>query len=195
MKKLLSLIFFLCTFSLVVIAQQVDFQKAVNNFKGTKRVTANVTRIDHKAAVAKDDKVTGILTIVSPDKMNISVAEGKEQLDMNGNNFTMVMRGREHKTSSKKDNQFVAFQAVLTAIINGDGSNIASVPGVTLSQEGDIITVKMDPTVGQAKKKRMMFSSFVVTLDAKKGEMLTLRMNGRGKNYTEYSFSGFVFKK
>jgi hypothetical protein len=29
----------------------------------------------------------------------------------------------------------------------------------------------------------------------KKGEILTLRMNGRGKNYTEYSFSGFVFKK
>lgn len=195
MKKILSLIFLLCTFSVVALGQQVEFQKAVNNFKGTKRVTANVTRIDHKAAVAKDDEVTGIMTIVSPDKMNISVADGKEQLDMNGDNFTMVMRGREHKASSKKDNQFVAFQAVLTAIINGNGSGIEAVPGVTLSQEGDIITVKMDPTIGQAKKKRMMFSSFVVTLDAKKGEMLTLRMNGRGKNYTEYSFSGFVFKK
>jgi hypothetical protein len=53
----------------------------------------------------------------------------------------------------------------------------------------------MDPTIGEAKKKRMMFSSFVITLDAKKGEILSLRMNGRGKNYTEYSFSDFVFKK
>ena len=53
----------------------------------------------------------------------------------------------------------------------------------------------MDPTVGQAKKKRMMFTSFVITLDVKKGEILTLRMNGRGKNYTEYRFSNFVFKK
>lgn len=195
MKKFLSLIFLSFALTISVLAQQIDFQKAVRNFKGTSRVTASVTRVNHKAAVAKDDKVTGTLTIISPNKMNISVAEGKEQLDMNGDNFTMVMRGREHKTTSKKDNQFVAFQAVLTAIIRGDGKDIANVPGVTLTQEGDIITIMMDPSIGQAKKKRMMFSSFVVTLDAKKGEMLTLRMNGRGKNYTEYSFTGFVFKK
>lgn len=195
MKKLFSLILLFLSLTISLMAQQVDFQKAVQNFKGTSKVTASVVRVDHKAAVAKDDKVTGTLTIISPNKMNITVAEGKEQLDMNGDNFTMVMRGREHKTTSKKDNQFVAFQAVLTAIIKGEGKGLADVPGVTLSQEGDIITIMMDPTVGQAKKKRMMFSSFVVTLDAKKSEMLTLRMNGRGKNYTEYSFSDFVFNK
>ena len=158
-------------------------------------VTAVVTRVDHKAAVAEDDKATGTMVIQSPDKMNISVADGKEQLDMNGDDFTMIMHGREYKANSKKNNQFVAFQAVLTAIIKGDGTGLAEVPGVELTQDGNIITIHMDPTVGQAKKKRMMFSSFVITLDVKKGEILTLRMNGRGKNYTEYSFSGFVFKK
>lgn len=192
-KKILT-IFLLCFLSLSAMAQNVGFQKAVSRFKGTTRVTAVATRVNHKAAVAKDDKVTGTMTIVSPNRMNISVADGKEQLDMNGNDFTMVMRGTQHKTNSKKDNQFVAFQAVLTAIINGDGSNIDQVPGVTMTEADGILSITMDPTIGQAQKKRMMFSSFVITLDVKKGEILTLRMNGRGKNYTEYSFSGFVFK-
>ncbi len=193
MRRLYTL-FLLCAMSLSALAQSVEFQKAVARFKGATRVTAVATRVDHKAAVADDDKATGTMTIVSPNKMNISVDNGKEQLDMNGNDFTMVMRGREHKTNSKKNNQFVAFQAVLTAIITGDGSTIEQVPGVSMSEANGILTVTMDPTVGQAQKKRMMFSSFVITLDVKKGEMLTLRMNGRGKNYTEYSFSGFIFK-
>lgn len=194
MTKKLYTLFLLCALSVTAMAQNADFQKAVTRFKNSTRVTAVATRINHKSAVANDDKVTGTLTIVSPGKMNISVADGKEQLDMNGNDFTMVMRGTQHKTNSKKNNQFVAFQAVLTAIINGDGSNVEQVPGVSMTQEDGILTIHMDPTIGQAQKKRMMFSSFVVTMDVKKGEILTLRMNGRGKNYTEYSFSGFVFK-
>ncbi len=194
MKKITTFIL-LCVLALSSFAQGVDFQKAVAKFRGMSHVTAIATRIDHRAAVSKDDKATGMMVIDSPDKMNISVADGKEQLDMNGDNFTMVMRGREYKANSKKNNQFVAFQAVLTAIIKGDGTGLSDVPGVELAQDGNIITIHMDPTVGQANKKRMMFTSFVITLDVKKGEILTLRMNGRGKNYTEYSFSNFVFKK
>ncbi len=192
-KKLYTLLL-LCVLSLTTMAQTESFQKAVSRFKASTRVTAVATRIDHKAAVAKDDKVTGTMTIVSPNKMNISVAGGKEQLDMNGNDFTMVMRGNTHKTNSKKDNQFVAFQAVLTAIINGDATGIDQVPGVSMTEADGIVSITMDPTVGQAQKKRMMFTSFVITLDVKKGEIRTLRMNGRGKNYTEYAFSGFIFK-
>lgn len=193
MKKVYAFFLFLA-FSLTCVSQNIEFQKATSKFKSASRVTAVAVRVDHKAAIAKDDKVSGTMTIVSPNKINISVTDGKEQLDMNGDNFTMVMRGREHKTSSKKDNQFVAFQAVLNAIIQGDESRLANVPGITLTQTDDIITINMDPTVGQAKKKRMMFSSFIITLDTKKGEMRSLRMNGRGKNYIEYTFSGFVFR-
>lgn len=194
MKKIFSLLF-LSVLCVGMYAQAVDFQKAVRKFKGMSSVVAVATRVDHKAAVANDEKFIGTMTIVAPDKMNISVADGKEQLDMTGDEFTMVMRGREHKTSSKKDNQFVAFQAVLKAIINADGGKLDEISGVTLTQEGDIITIKMDPSIGEEKKKRMLFSSFLITLDSKKGEFRTLRMNGRGKNYTEYSFSSFEFKQ
>lgn len=192
MKRAFSMLL-LSALCLAISAQNVDFQKAVRLFKDKVTVSAVATRVDHKAAVTNDEKLTGTMTIVAPDKMNISVAEGKEQLDMNGNDFTMVVRGREHKTSSKKDNQFVAFQAVLTAIINADVSKLKDVPGVTFSQSGDIITITMDPNAGQSKKKRMMFSSFLITLDVKKGELRSLRMNGRGKNYTEYTFSNYKF--
>lgn len=195
MTRKIYVFLLLCLFSLVTFAQDADFKKAVSRFKGVTLVTAKATRIDHKAAVANDDQFSGSMVIQRPDRMNISVADGKEQLDMNGDDFTMVTRGREHKTSSKKDNQFVAFQAVLTSIINADINRLFNVPGVSISKSGDILTISMDPSVGQEKKKRMMFSSFVVTLDIKKGELRTLRMNGRGKNYTEYTFSDFVFKK
>lgn len=194
MTKKLYTFLLLGALSMSAIAQTADFQKAVSRFKGATRVTAVATRVNHKAAVAKDDKVTGTMTITSPNKMNISVAGGKEQLDMNGNDFTMVMHGNTHKTNSRKDNQFVAFQAVLTAIITGDYAGIDQVPGVSMTEVDGIVSITMDPTVGQAQKKRMMFTSFVITLDVKKGEIRTLRMNGRGKNYTEYAFSGFVFK-
>ena len=187
------LILFLISSS--ICAQNADFQKAVAYFKGAALVTAKVTRIDHKAVVANDEKLKGTMTIQSPDKMNISVADGREQLDMNGCDFTMLTRGREHKNSSKRDNQFVAFQTVLKAIINADATMLANVPGISLCTNGDILTITMDPTVGQEHKKRMMFTSFVVTLDVRNCELRSLRMNGRGKNYTEYTFSDFVYKK
>ncbi|MBR5466782.1 MAG: outer membrane lipoprotein carrier protein LolA [Bacteroidaceae bacterium] len=192
--KRLSLFIIALFMCIVSFAQNADFAKAVSKFKTAKTVKAVAVRVDHKAAVANDEKLTGTLTIASPDKMNICVAEGKEQLDMNGQDFTMVMRGREHKTNSSKNSQFVAFQAVLTAIINGDPARLNNVGGIEMKKSGDILTISMDPSYGMAKKKRMMFSSFVITLDCKKGEIKTLRMNGRGSNYTEYSFSNFVFK-
>lgn len=188
---MLLLSIFMCVTS---FAQNVDFAKAVSRFKNAKEVTATVVRTDHKAAVATDVKLQGKMTIFSPDKMNISVADGKEQLDMNGHDFTMVMRGREHKTSSKKNTQFVAFQAVLTAIITADVARLENVGGIEMHKTGDVLTISMDPSYGMEKKKRMMFSSFIITLDCKKGEIKTLRMNGRGSNYTEYSFSDFMFK-
>ena len=36
-----------------------------------------------------------------------------------------------------------------------------------------------------------MFTSFVVTIDQKAGELRSLRMNEKGKNYTQYDFSNF----
>lgn len=185
----------LCLVSSVIYAQVAEFQKAVTRFKGTVLVTAKVTRIDHKATVTNDEKLTGTMTIQSPDKMNISVADGREQLDMNGCDFTMLTRGREHKTNSRRDNQFVAFQTVLKSIINADATMLDNVPGISLHVNGDVLTITMDPTVGLERKKRMMFTSFVVTLDVRKCELRSLCMNGRGKNYTEYTFSDFVYKK
>ena len=38
-----------------------------------------------------------------------------------------------------------------------------------------------------------MFTSFVLTLDLRLSELISLRMNEKGDNYTQYDFSDYVF--
>ena len=41
----------------------------------------------------------------------------------------------------------------------------------------------------EKEKRRLMFTSFVLTLDNATGRLLSLRMNERGENYTQYDLS------
>ena len=43
-------------------------------------------------------------------------------------------------------------------------------------------------TITPEKKKRQLFTSFVLVVDAKTSAFHTLRMNGRNDDYTEYTF-------
>ena len=87
--------------SFPILAQQTDFQKAISKYKTAQIITATSVKTRHKAAVAKDEQSSGTFTILPPNKMNISVNEGKDQLDMQGEDFTMTVGGKSHKTSSK----------------------------------------------------------------------------------------------
>jgi len=181
----------------VVMAQQADYQKAIAKYKTAHQVTAAAVKTRHKAAVAKSEQLSGTFTILPPDKMNISVNGGKDQLDMQGENFTMTQGGKSHKTSSKTNPQFATFQKVLEHIMTGgaNAADIAQTPGVTLQKEGDNVVLTIVPDTGGAKaKKRMMFTSFVITIDTKTSEIRTLRMNEKGQNFTSYEFSGYTFK-
>ena len=42
--------------------------------------------------------------------------------------------------------------------------------------------------------KRMMFTSFVLTINTRTSQLQSLRMNEKAGNYTEYTFSNFQFK-
>ena len=183
--------------SFPILAQQTDFQKAISKYKTAQIITATSVKTRHKAAVAKDEQSSGTFTILPPNKMNISVNEGKDQLDMQGEDFTMTVGGKSHKTSSKTNPQFATFQKVLEHIMTGgaDGKDIAQTPGVTIQKEGNNFVLTITPEVAKAKaKKRMMFTSFVITIDTKTAEIKTLRMNEKGQNYTSYEFSGYTFK-
>jgi hypothetical protein len=142
----------------------------------------NVTRTRHQAALTTDAVSTGTLTIRKPDYICISTDEGRNQLLMDGTQFTMVMDGKKHVTDSKRNAQFVTFQKVLNAVINA--KPIPTGEDMTIVTKNGLQTVTITP----AGKKRKMFTSFVLVVDSKTSALRQLRMNERAGNYVNYDF-------
>lgn len=86
------------------------------------------------------------------------------------------------KTDSRKNTQFATFHAVLKAVINHQP--IPSGDDLKVNTRNGQTTI----TITSTKKKRRLFSSFVLTIDAKTSAILQLRMNERGSNYINYEF-------
>ncbi len=141
-----------------------------------------VTKTSHRRAVKTDVVTTGKLTVRKPDYICISTDGDKDQLIMDGTQFTMTMGGRQHVTDSHKNPQFATFHAVLKAVINGQP--IPQSDDLTVATKGNTTTVTIVPT----GKKRQLFTSFVLTVDTKTKALRTLRMNGRGEDFTAYEF-------
>ena len=142
-----------------------------------------VTRTRHQAALTTDAVSTGTLTIRKPNYICISTDGGREQLLMDGTQFTMTMGGKKHVTDSKKNAQFVTFQKVLNAVING--KPIPTGEDLTIVTKNGLQTITITPTA----KKRQMFTSFVLVIDAKTSAIRQLRMNERADNYINYDFN------
>ena len=139
-----------------------------------------VTRTQHRAAVANDAVTTGTMTIRKPDYISISTDGGKELLIMEGTKFTMTMGGKKHVTDSRKNDQFATFHAILEAIINGQP--IPSADDVTVTTKGGQKSITITPN----GKKRQMFTSFLLVVDAKTSAIQQIRMNGRKGDYIDY---------
>ncbi|MCR4582442.1 MAG: outer membrane lipoprotein carrier protein LolA [Prevotella sp.] len=196
MKKIVILFSMLCLCISVCVAQQADYRKAASKYKNCAVVTAKVTKTAHKAALAKDAVTKGTLTMKAPNEVSIVIDGGKDQLLMRGTEFTMVVKGRKHATSSKKNAQFASFQTVFESILSGGEKDIAQLSDLQMSKQGSNIVLTIVPQAASKKAaRRQLFSSFVLTIDTKTSELRSLRMNERGENYTEYLFSGFSFKK
>ncbi len=142
-----------------------------------------VTKTAHKQGVKTDVVTTGSMTIRKPNYICISTDNDRDQLIMDGTKFTMTMGGKKHVTDSRKNPQFVTFQAVLEAVING--RQVPAGEDLTVSTKGNEQTITITPT---GKKRRQMFTSFVLVVDAKTSAFRLLRMNDRSGGYTEYSF-------
>lgn len=193
MKRMLLILTLLCQLT-IGVAQQADFQKAVARYKNAANVTAAVTKTTHKQAVAKDVTSKGTLTMKRPATVSIVIDGGKDQLLMEGSNFTMVVKGKKHTTSSQQNVQFTSFQTVFESILSGGQKDISKLSDLTVNKQGGNLVLTITPK-GDNKKaaRRMLFSSFVLTIDPKTSELKSLRMNERA-GYTEYTFSGYQFK-
>ena len=139
-----------------------------------------VTRTRHQAALTTDAVTTGTLTIRKPDYICISTDSEREQLQMDGTQFTMITGGKKHVTDSRKNVQFATFQKVLNAVINGQP--VPKGEDMTIVTKNGLQTITITPT----GKKRQMFTSFVLVVDAKTFAIRQLRMNERAGNYVNY---------
>ena len=176
-------------------AQQADFQKAVARYKNSTSVTATATKTTHKAALAKDETAKGTLTMKQPAQVSITITEGKDQLLMEGSQFTMVAGGRKHKTSSQKNAQFATFQTVFESILSGGAKDISKLTDLEVKKQGSLLLLTITPVADSKKAaRRMMFTSFQLVIDTKTSELRSLRMNEKAGNYTEYTFTNFNFK-
>lgn len=173
--------------------QQSEYQKACAKYKTVQTVTAKCQRVRHKKLVAKDEVLQGSFNMSRPDKVNITMDGGKEALDMNGTQFTMTMKGKPHKTSSKTNVQFRTFQAVWESILAG-GTDLSKTSDLEMTREDGDILITITPKADAKTAKRMMFTSFLLVIDGKNGEIKSLRMNERGDNYTLYTFSDYQWK-
>lgn len=187
------LLFLFCLLSIGAFSQQADYQKACAKYKNIQSVTAKCQRVRHRAVVAKDEVLYGSFHMVRPDKVNITMDGGKEALDMQGTSFTMTMKGKPHKTSSKTNPQFKTFQAVWESILNG-GTDLSAISELEMEKDGADVVITITPKVDGKAAKRMMFSSFVLIINGKNGEVKSLRMNEKGQNYTLYTFSDYLWK-
>ena len=188
-RLLLSLLLIhgcLCSF-----AQSADLQKAVARYKKAAVVTAAATKTNHKDAIAKDVVTKGTLTMKKPADVGITIDGGKDQLLMHGSEFTMVVKGKSHKTSSDKNPQFATFQAVFEYILKGGEGDLSKYSDLTITRQGSTIVLTITPQADTKKaQRRMIFSSFVLTIDRSTSEIKSLRMNERG-GYTEYTFTNY----
>ena len=141
-----------------------------------------VTRTRHQAALTTDAVTTGTLTIRKPNYICIATDGGREQLLMDGTKFTMTMGGKKHVTDSRQNAQFATFQKVLNAVINGQ--SVPQSEDMTIVTKNGLQTITITPTA----KKRQMFTSFVLVVDAKTSAFRQLRMNERAGNYVNYDF-------
>jgi hypothetical protein len=193
MKKLLiGLLLVMCHIT-VCVAQNADLQKAVARYKKVSTVTAVAKKTTHKDALAKDVVTKGTLTMKKPADVGIVIDGGKDQLLMHGSEFTMVVKGKSHKTSSQKNTQFATFQAVFEYILKGGDGDLSKLGDLAVTKQGSNIVLTITPQATSKKaQRRMLFSSFVLTLDKNTSELKSLRMNERG-GYTEYTFTNHKF--
>ena len=141
-----------------------------------------VTKTAHKKGVKTDVVTTGSMTIRKPNYICISTDNDRDQLIMDGTKFTMTMGGKNHVTDSRKNPQFATFQKVLNAVINGQP--VTKSEDMTIVTKNGLQTITITPTA----KKRQMFTSFVLVVDAKTFAFRQLRMNERAGNYVNYDF-------
>lgn len=182
MKKLLIL-----TFALLLTSTLAALQTTAATATAAapaKEANMSVKRVVHKNAVKNDAITNGQFTWKRGGTMTMVFSE-TDKLLMEGTTYTLVMNGRKQVANADNSKMLGAMQNVVDNILSG-GDGRVNAPSVVIDHSAGSITISPDEKL---KKARLLFTSFVITFDAKKGTLKSIRMNSRGKNnYTDYLF-------
>lgn len=175
-------------------AQDQDVMKqAMEGYKNLTSMTAKVTKKVHNEMVTKDVETSGMFYFKKPAKMCISTNNGKDKLMTDGENFTIVQDGKANTASGKGNSALTPLVTAIKNITSGKGdTDLSDVADVDMERDGNLMIMTISPIVkSAAERKKMLYQSFVITIDQKAGLLKSVRLNGKGKNYEQYNFSDF----
>lgn len=173
------------------LAQDTDLQRISEKNRAIKTLNVTVQRTRHNTAIAEDEVTTGTFSLRKPGQMALTFLDGQDKLLMNNSVYTMVTDGKTSVAQGKNQQLFSVLQDVLRAIM-GDGPVADFDKRATLQWEHgkDWLTLVVIPA-WEGSKRRMMFQSFIFTIEASSLHLRSLRMNERGDNYTQYDFTDY----
>ena len=95
----------------------------------------------------------------------------------------------------KQDDFGRLFNYKYESFLAGGQKSISQLSDLKMTKSGTMLILTITPNATTKKEaRRMMFTSFVLSIDTKTDEIKSIRMNEKAGNYTEYSFSRFVLK-
>lgn len=198
MKKILFVLTLLTlslcnTFTAPLYAQQDVMQQAMEGYKNLTTLSAKVTKTVHNEMVTKDLVTKGDFYFKKPAKMVITTNQGKDKLLTDGENFTIVNNGKANTASGKGNSSLTPLVNAIKSLTSGNiDTDLSDVADVDMEKQGNLMIMTIVPIVkSAAEKRKMLFQSFVITVDSKAGELKSIRLNEKGKNYQQYDFSDF----
>lgn len=197
MKRVLIILsMILCAvfcFTSPATAQQDVMQQAMEGYKNLTSVKADVKKTVHNTMVTKDVVTTGTFYFKKPAMMCITTNGGKDQLLTNGESFTIVQNGKPSTANAKGNSSLTPLVNAIKGITQGKAdTDLSDVADVDMEREGDLMIMTIAPiTKSAAEKRKLMFQSFVITIDTKAGELKSVRLNEKGQNYQLYELSNF----
>lgn len=174
-------------------AQDDVMRQAMEGYKNISTITAKVKKTVHNEMVAKDQTSTGMFYFKKPAQMCITTNGGKDKLLTDGETFTLVQNGKASTASGKGNSALAPLVTALKGFTSGKGdTDLSDVADVDMERDGNLMIMTIAPIVkSAADRKKMLYQSFVITIDQKAKELRSVRLNGKGKNYDLYEFSDF----
>lgn len=188
-------------FSLVIVlfsvfaasAQDDVMQQAMEGYKNMTSLQANVKKTVHNIMVTKDQVSTGMFYFKKPAMMCITTNQGKDKLLTDGESFTIVQNGKASTAKGSGNSSLTPLVNAIKGMTSGDSeTDLSDVADVDVENEGNKMVMTIVPiTKTAAEKRKLIYQSFIITIDTKAGELRSIRLCGKGENWEQYDFSNF----